>query len=239
VLKVGLTGGMACGKSVVGEMFARLGAHVIQADKVAHDLMHPGEAVYNEIVARFGRDILAADGTIDRAKLANAVFTSGAAPGLRPGEDGAQPRPHTSAEPLPNTATSRIAELNAIIHPAVIRRQDEWMNEIGRHDPSAVAIVEAALIYEAGVDSHFDRIVVVTCEAAQKSERLARRTSTTIEAARAELERRSAAQLPDDEKARRADYVIANSGSLEATEAQVKTVFAKLKREAIERASTI
>lgn len=242
MLKVGLTGGMACGKSVVGEMFARLGAHVVQADKIAHELMRPGEAVYDEIVARFGREILAPDGTIDRAKLANAVFEapqSGVAPGVRPGQDGTPPRPHTSTQPRPDAASSRIAELNAIIHPAVIRRQDNWMNEVGRREPGAIAIVEAALIYEAGVDSHFDRTIVVTCAAMQKIKRLARRTNVSIEAARAELERRAAAQLADDEKARRADYVIANSGSLEATEAQVKTVFAELKREAVERAATI
>lgn len=232
MLKVGLTGGMACGKSIVGEMFARLGAHVIQADRVAHDLMQPGQRVYNEIVATFGREILAADGAIDRTKLANAVFPdpnqSGVSPGLRPDENGSETGPYKGK--------SRIGELNAIVHPAVVSRQDEWMSEIGGRDPGAIAIVEAALIYEAGVESHFDRIVVVTCDPAQKVERLAGRGGITREAASAEIRRRSAAQLPDTEKARRADYVIYNTGSLAETEAQAKNVFAELKREALSRA---
>lgn len=252
MLKVGLTGGMACGKSVVGEMFARLGAHVVQADKIAHELMQPGERVYDEIVARFGREVLAPDGTIDRVKLANAVFANvGVAPGGPAAEDGGVTTPGPAGEGTGGTSggttsgsgtsggdagRSRIGELNAIVHPAVIARQDEWMNEIGRREPGAIAMVEAALIYEAGVESHFDRIIVVTCDPAQKIERLASRANLTAEAARAEVERRSAAQLPDLEKARRADYVIYNTGSLAETEAQAKTVFAELKREALARA---
>ena len=128
MLKVGLTGGIAAGKSVVGEMFVALGAYLVQADAIAHQLMQPGEAVYYEVVARFGREILAFDGTVDRARLAEAAFGSGA-----------ESRP------------SRIEELNRIVHPAVIRRQEEWMEEVGRRDPQAIAIVEAALMLEAGV----------------------------------------------------------------------------------------
>jgi len=196
---------MACGKTAVADMFARRGAHVVQADRLAHELMSPGEHVYEEIVRRFGRNILAPDGTIDRVKLAEAAFS--------PGRDGG----------------TRIGELNAIVHPAVIRRQEEWMDEIGRRDPHAVAIVEAALIFEAGLGERFDNIVVVTCETEQKLERFARRANLSREAAASELNRRSAAQLPDTEKASRAHWVIDNSGSLEETERQVEQVWKEMK----------
>lgn len=216
MLKVGLTGGMACGKTIVGKMFARRGGHVIQADQIAHELMRPGEEVYQQIVAAFGAEILAPDSTIDRAKLAQAAFSSARGSGQ---SDSASPG-------------SRIHELNAIVHPAVIRRQEDWMDEIGRRDPQAVAIVEAALIFEAGLGDHFDKIIVVACDPEQKLERFARRANLNKDAAAAELARRSAAQLPDDEKARRADYVLDNSGSLEQTELQVEQVWAELRESA-------
>lgn len=212
MLRVGLTGGMACGKSTVAEMFARLGARVAYADKIAHELMQPGQAVYNNIVAAFGREILAADGSIDRVRLAQAAFAE-----VAPGSSPAGP--------------SRVSELNAIVHPAVIRRQEEWMDEVGRHDLKAVAIVEAALIFEAGVGKRFDKVVVVACDPEQKIGRFAKRAGLPLEGARREIERRSAAQWPDEEKIRRADYVIQNSGTIEDTERQVERIFAELKRE--------
>jgi dephospho-CoA kinase len=212
MLKVGLTGGIASGKSIVGEMFVALGAHLVQADRIAHSLMQPGEAVYNEVVRHFGREILDSDGTVNRAKLAEAAFGPANAPeGQR---------------------TSRIAELNRIVHPAVIRSQDAWLQEMGRRDPHAVAIVEAALILEAGAKDHFDRLVVVTCNAEQRAARFAARQKIDLEAARKEVARRMAAQLSDDEKVKVADYVIDNSGSLENTREQVKQAWQKLHAEA-------
>ncbi len=74
MLKVGLTGGIAAGKSVVGEMFVALGARLVQADRIAHSLMQPGEAVYNEVVCHFGREILNPDGSVNRSKLAEIAF---------------------------------------------------------------------------------------------------------------------------------------------------------------------
>ena len=81
MLRIGLTGGIASGKSVVGEMFVKLGAHLIRADDIAHELMQPGQAVYEEVVRRFGRDILNRDGTIHRSRLAALAFGT---PGHRP-----------------------------------------------------------------------------------------------------------------------------------------------------------
>jgi dephospho-CoA kinase len=202
LLKLGLTGGIASGKSVVGEMFLKLGAHLLQADAVAHWLMQPGHAVYEEVVRRFGREILNPDGTINRPRLAEAAF-------------GASPR---------------VKELNQIVHPAVVAHQNEWMEDIGQRDPNAIAIVEAALILEAGTASRFDRLIVVTCHPEQRILRYARRLGISEDAARGEVTRRMAAQIPDEEKIKTADFVIDNSGSLAATEQQVQRVFAELRQ---------
>ena len=207
MLKVGLTGGIASGKSVVGEMFVALGAHLIQADAIAHQLMQPGEAVYREVVRHFGSAILNPDGSVNRARLAEAAFG-------------------VSSE----NKSSRIEELNQIVHPAVIKRQDEWMEDVGREDPKAIAIVEAALILEAGAGRHFDTLVVVTCHPEQRIQRWASRLGVDEETARREVDRRMAAQLPDEDKIKAAQYVIDNSGSLDETRKQVAKVYAELKR---------
>ncbi len=210
MLKVGLTGGIASGKSVVGEMFVGLGAHLTLADEIAHQLMQPGQAVYQQVVEHFGAGILNADGSVNRSRLAEAAFGS----------------------PATGNQTPRVQQLNQIVHPAVIRRQEEWMEEVGRRHPHAIAIVEAALILEAGVAKRFDRLVVVTCRPEQRIQRWAQRLKVDEETARREVMRRMAAQLPDEEKIKAADYVIDNSGSLDKTKEQVSAVFSKLKSEA-------
>lgn len=207
MLKVGLTGGIAAGKSVVGKMFADLGAHVIQADEISHQLMQPGEPVYQEVVDRFGSGILNPDGSVNRSRLAELAF----------GGPDKQPR---------------VQELNKIVHPAVIRRQEEWLAEVGRRQGHAIAMVEAALILEAGMAKGFDRLVIVTCRPEQRIERWAQRLKVDTETARREITRRMAAQLPDEEKIKAADYVLDNSGSLDETARQVKGIYAKLRQEA-------
>ena len=204
LLKLGLTGGIASGKSVVGEMFVKLGAHLIQADAVAHSLMQPGQPVYQHVVRRFGREILNPDGSINRPRLAEAAFGT------------------------PGGAPPRFKELNEIVHPAVIDHENKWMEEIGRRDPNAIAIVEAALILEACTANRFDYLIVVTCDPEQRVSRYARRLGISEDAARAEVTRRMAAQIPDEEKIKAADFVIDNSGSLEATQEKVQRVFVYL-----------
>ena len=213
MLKVGLTGGIASGKSVVGEMFVKLGAHVILADAIAHWLMQPGRPVHDEVVRRFGREVLNPDGSINRSRLAEIAF----------GVTGCATPP-------------RVKELNAIVHPAVVAHENEWMEDIGRRDLRAIAIVEAALIFEAGVADRFDRLIVITCSPEQRVQRFAKRLGISVEAARAEVARRMAAQLPDEEKIKAADFVIDNSGSLDATEKQVDWVFASLRDEVVHKA---
>jgi dephospho-CoA kinase len=203
MLRVGLTGGIACGKTTVARMFKRRGARVIFADDVAKQLMRPNAPVYEEVIRRFGKGILQPHGrAIDRARLAEIVFGN----------------------------PPRIEELNSIVHPAVVAEQDAWMGEIGQADPHAVAIVEAALIYEAGANSHFDKIVVVTCRPEQKAERFAARHQIAMEDARKEVERRSRAQIDDATKAARADFVIDNSGSEPETDAQVDKIWQRFQK---------
>jgi dephospho-CoA kinase len=160
-------------------------------------------------VRHFGAGILNSDGSVNRGRLAEAAF--GDSEGNK---------------------ASRIQELNQIVHPAVIRTQEEWMAEIGRGDSRAIAIVEAALILEAGSAKSFDRLVVVTCHPEQRIQRWALRVGVDDEAARREVERRMAAQFPDEEKIKVADYVIDNSGSLDETQRRVGQVYGDLKREA-------
>jgi dephospho-CoA kinase len=200
MLRVGLTGGVACGKSTVAKIFSDLGANIVDADTIAHELYRPGHEVLQGLVKHFGPEILKPDGELDRAKLATLVFDGG-----------------------------RVDELNKIVHPAVIRQQEQWMRALGEKDSYAVAIVEAALILEAGVKDHFDRIMVVTCKPAQKVARFAHRTGMSVDEARADVERRTKAQMPDQEKARRADFVIDNSGSEEETRHQVQRIYSELK----------
>jgi dephospho-CoA kinase len=204
LLKLGLTGGIASGKSAVGKMFVKLGAQLIQSDAVAHAMMQPGQAVYNEVIRHFGREVLDPDGTINRPRLAEVAFSK------------------------PGGPPARVKELNEIVHPAVIAHENEWMEAIRQRDPNAIAIVEAALILEANAAGRFDRLIVVTCHPEQRVQRFARRLGISEEAARAEVTRRMAAQIPDEEKIKTADFVIDNSGPLQATEQQVQKVFAAL-----------
>ena len=206
MLRVGLTGGIASGKSSVGKMFVKLGVHLVQSDAIAHALMQPGLPVYEEVVRCFGREILDADGSINRSRLAEAAFGTSSG--------GASPR---------------VKELNGIVHPAVIEHENQWMDGIGRSSPRAIAMVEAALILEAGAAGRFERLIVVTCDPEQRVARFARRVGISEEAARAEVERRMAAQLPDEEKIKAANFVIDNSGTLEETRLQVDRVFGELR----------
>lgn len=208
MLRVGLTGGIACGKSVIGQMMVAEGAHLLEADKLSHELMRPGKPVHEEVVRHFGKGILQSNGEVDRAALAAIVFSD----------------------------QKRLQELTAIVHPAVIKAQEEWMDEMGFQNPEAIAVVEAALIYEAGLANRFDRVIVVTCRPEDKVARMAKRTGLDSTRAAAEVERRSAAQISDEEKVRRADYLIDNSGTLTDARKQVSRLMMELKRSAREKA---
>jgi dephospho-CoA kinase len=178
-------------------MFAELGVHTIDADEIAHDLMRPGEKVYDEVVRRFGQDVMNEDGTVNRNRLAELAFD--------------QKRP-------------RIYELNSIVHPGVIQRYEQWMDEIGKREPDAIVMLEAALLLEAGLRRRFDRVIVVSCKPQQRIERWENRLHVDSETARREVTRRMMAQAPDEAKIQAADFVIDNSGSIEDTRKQVQKI---------------
>jgi dephospho-CoA kinase len=153
MLRVGLTGNIATGKSTVGEMFVELGCHLIDSDQISHQVYQPGTAVYEAIVAEFGKTILAPDGTIDRRILGDIVF---------------------KAQPAR-------ARLNRLVHPAIIQRQQEWLKEVEVRDPQGIAIVDAALMIEVGTYKNYQKVIVVICTPEVQAERLRARSGLSEE----------------------------------------------------------
>jgi dephospho-CoA kinase len=207
MLRVGLTGGLGSGKSTVAGMFAELGAAVISADQLGRQLMQPGEPVYAAIVKTFGSEVVHSDGSLDRKTLAKLAFQ------------------HNQADAL-----------NHIVHPAVVAAEEEWMRRIFAADPRRVAIVESALIFEVekwgtapGWVQRFDKVILVTVPDEVKIARFVARM-VAHDGAQADARARLAAQIPDKEKAGRCDYVIDNTGSLEATRAEVEKTYRELVR---------
>ncbi len=196
----GLTGGIASGKSTVARILEELGAKVIDADRVGHELLRRSHPVHQQVVARFGQEILRPDGEIDRALLGAMVF----------------------ADP------QRLRELSAIVHPSLIARVDELAAQLRAGRPGVVIVVDAAVIYEAGVADRFAKILVAWCRPEQQIERLMAKTGLSREDAL----RRVASQIPSEEKRRRADYVIDCSGSLAETRTQAEGIYPELQRSA-------
>ena len=197
MIRAGLTGGMACGKSFVARTLESFGCHVIRADEVGHEVLQPGGEAFAPVLAEFGPGILDASGSIDRKLLAAQVFGS----------------------------PERLAVLNGIVHPAVIRREEAFLAEAERNDPAGVGIVEAAILVETGSFRRFDKLIVVACTPEQQVERAVHRDGCTAEEARARLSR----QLPVEEKLRYADYVIDTSGAKQQTLAQTRAVYESLR----------
>ena len=220
MLRVALTGGVGSGKSTAADLFRALGAKVSQSDEIGRALMQPGHTVYEGIVRHFGPGVVTADGSLDRAALTRIGFAEG-----------------------------RIEELNAIVHPAVIRAQEQWMNDVAAADPAAVAIVESALVFEtrytadgpASDDSpwrtRFDRIVVVVASDAVRRERYIHRVRGSEQRAAEDFERRAAAQWSDERRVALADFVLRNEGSLTELELAVGRIYRDLKQESVDRAA--
>ncbi|HKZ52423.1 MAG TPA: dephospho-CoA kinase [Candidatus Acidoferrales bacterium] len=198
MLKVGLTGGIASGKTTVAEMFRARGCRVLNADQIAHNLIQPGQPAYDEIVRAFGTEVVGPDGAIERRRLGQRVFAD------RKG----------------------LERLNQIGHPQVGAARDAEFARLAAKDPAGIVLLEAALLIEAGYHRQLDKLVVTWCRPEQQVERLLKNAELT----RAEAEQRVAAQLPQEEKRRQADYEIDCSGSLQATEEQVEKVLAELRR---------
>lgn len=220
MLRVGLTGGLGSGKSTVAAMLREHGAAVIESDDLGRALMEPGQSAFSEIVRVFGDTVVMANGRLDRTRLAELAFKGG-----------------------------RVKELNAIIHPAVIEAQRQWMDNIFALDPTAVAVVVSALIFEVERDARaggpplsiftdlrerIDRIILVIAPEDQKIARYVARISPEAvnrEVAEADARSRLAHQIPDAEKAPRADYLLENTGDIAALRAQVAELWPRLKQE--------
>jgi dephospho-CoA kinase len=161
VLKVGLTGGIASGKTFVGEALASWGCCLIQADEIGRRVMAPGGEAYDGVVREFGPEILAPDGSIDRPRLAALVFQN----------------------------PERLARLNAHVHPPVLRREEEMAAEFFAREPHGIAVVEAAILIETGSYRRYDRLILAFSAPQQQIERAMRRAGAKESDVRARIER--------------------------------------------------
>lgn len=194
-LILGLTGGIASGKSLVAEAFRDLGALVVSADDLAREAVRPGSETLRQLVDRFGRKILLADGSLDRKALAEQIF-----------------------------ADDRAREaLNRITHPAIAALAEKRLQELAQRGAPLV-VYEAPLLFEAGAEERVDAVLVVSIDDRLQRTRLMQRDGLNEEQAQARI----ASQMPQAEKAAKADYVLENSSSPEATVAQVRRLFQKL-----------
>ena len=197
---IGLTGGIASGKSTVAKMFKELGAKIVDADELGHRVILPGKPAWKKVVNLFGPEILKDDLNIDREKLGKIVFND--------------------PEGLKN--------LNAITHPEIIKLIAKEIKEAKKRsspeEKEEILIIDAALIYEAKIDNLMDKIIVVYTEEEEQFRRLGQRSNLSKE----EALKRIKSQIPLKEKAKRADYVIDNSNSLDQTRKQVEKAWKKL-----------
>ena len=182
---IGLTGGIGTGKSVVAEILREQGVVILDADRVGHEIYLPGRPAYEDIVAEFGEDVVAEDGTIDRRKLGPIVF----------------------ADP------AKLARLNAITHPRMKEMMRKRLAEAERVG-TRVAVLEAALLFDAGWNDLTDEVWVTVIDAETAARRASERSGIPVEQV---LERIQKAQMASDERIRRADLVIDTSGTLEDT----------------------
>jgi dephospho-CoA kinase len=198
MMRVGLTGGIGSGKTFVGEALAGWGCYVIHADELGHQVLAQGGEAYESVLREFGRKILNSDGAIDRPRLAAVVFGH----------------------------PERLAQLNALVHPAVLRREDEMASTFFAREPHGIAVVEAAILIETGSYRRFDKLILVFCERELQIERALRRNGAVEVDIRTRIER----QMPPEEKRKYADYVIDTSGTKEATLRQARAVYEGLRQ---------
>lgn len=197
MLRVGLTGSIATGKSFVSGVLAGLGCRVVDADELARRVVEPGTRGLRAVVEEFGAEVLGTDGRLDRARLGALVFGD----------------------------ARRRERLNALLHPLIIAEQDALLRRWEEEEPRGVGVVDAALMIESGGYKRFDRLVVVHCRPELQLERLMRRNRLSRE----EAGRRIAAQMPQEEKLRYADFSVDTSGGFEQTRARTEEVYRALR----------
>jgi dephospho-CoA kinase len=155
MLKVGLTGSIAVGKSTVCDIFRELGCHILDADQTARDVVEPGTEGLEQVIEHFGNSVLKIDGSLDRAALGSIVFADEAKRNL----------------------------LNSIVHPLVFKAQNSWIKSLEKTDPNGIGIVDAALMIESGGYKRFNKLIVVWCNADIQLARLMKRNGFSIEEA--------------------------------------------------------
>ncbi len=198
MLRVGLTGGLATGKSHVGAFLERMGCHLLKADELGHRAIQQGGGAFNEVVRAFGREILDKSGVIDRRRLGAVVFKD----------------------------PEKLALLNSLVHPVVIRAEESWYAGVSQRDPGGIGVVEAAILIETGSYARFDKIILTVCEREQQIARAMKRDRLS----RKEVEIRLSRQLPLEEKRKFADFVVDTSGDKTATLIAARRVYEELRR---------
>lgn len=195
---LGVTGGIASGKSTVAKMLAQKGALVVSADELSRQLVVPGEPVLAELVKRFGAEILNEDGTLNRQELAALVFADSAAR----------------------------KDLESVMHPAIASLSQQCLAEaVAKQRPTGGLVVyEAPLLYEVGAETRVDKVLAVIVDSNVQLQRLQQRDQCDIAAAKSRVD----SQMPQQEKARRADYVIDNSKEISDLQHQVDALFDEL-----------
>ena len=198
---VGITGGIACGKTTVSELLAEKGAIPINADEIGHQLLKADSPVIDELINAFGREILGESGDVSRKELGAIVFKD-------------------------KSARER---LNAILHPLIIQRSRSRARQLVTEDPSCVALLDAPLLIEAGAYDSVDLIVVVTASPETQLQRtLERSRAQNRPLTESEAQARIDSQMPVSEKVKYADVVIENDGTLEELNKQVDQLWDKL-----------
>ena len=196
MLKVGLTGGIGSGKSEVSKFFNKWGAFIFDADKEAKNIIDKNEKAQQEIIREFGSDVINIDTKIDKQKLARVAF---------------QDEFHQ-------------LNLNSIIHPYVFKKIDETFDKIKLDNKHKIFVVDAALIYESGADTHMDYVIVVTSLLRYRTERVMSRQNIT----RDDFMKRVALQWSDGDKEHLADFIIQNNSDLKGLEKESKNIFESL-----------
>ena len=196
MLKIGLTGGIGSGKSSVSALFKKWGAYIFDADVVAKDIIYNNDTAQSELIAEFGTDVLGSDNKIDKKKLARIAFSD---------ED-------------------HQLRLNIIIHPYVFNEIDSTFDKVLADGNHEVFVVDAALIYESGADTHMDYIIVVTSHLKLRTERVLSLGNLS----RDEFFKRMDLQWPDETKVHMADFVIHNNTTPKDLEKETKKVFKRL-----------
>ncbi len=196
MLKVGITGGIGSGKSAASERMAELGAYVFDADKEAKQILAENEKIQEDLRDEFGTDVMDPNDSINPKKLARVAFI--------------------------NEANQSV--LNAIIHPYVFNTIDERYDEIKEKDEVTLFVVDAALIYESGLDQHLDYVIVVSAQYGARMNRALQRGTLKRE----DIQQRMDLQLPEESKVQMADFVIDNNGNQKHLSNQVDEIFQEI-----------